>query len=121
MGINNLFRQLKDIQYQADKILKSKLVEQEAITHFSEYTRSIKQSLIEMGLNEDLAIHVNDIEHIDPQYEPKVPVMTRISSALTFGYSAKKYRNKKREQYFRELVKDTKAKYHHIDFLLKEI
>jgi hypothetical protein len=64
MSIDNLFRQLKDIQFQADKILKSKKIEEEAIERFADYSNSLKLNLIGLQLNEELAIHVEDIEAI---------------------------------------------------------
>ncbi len=121
MSIDNLFRQLKDIQFQADKILKSKKIEEEAIERFANYSNSLKSNLIDLQLNEELAIHVEDIETIDPQFGPKLPVLTTIIGALSFGVATKKYRAKKRESYFRSKVKNTKEQFAHIDFLLKEI
>ncbi len=121
MSIDNLFRQLKDIQFQADKILKSKKVEDEAITAFADYSRKLKQDLIGMQPSEDLAIHVNDIQPLDPGYDPKPPVGTTILGALSFGVATKKFKLRKREEYFRESVRNTRDQFGHIDFLLKEI
>lgn len=121
MSIDNLFRQLKDIQFQADKILKSKKVEDEAITAFADYSRKLKQDLIGMQPSEDLAIIVNDIQPLDPGYDPKPPVGTTILGALSFGVATKKFKLRKREEYFRESVRNTRDQFGHIDFLLKEI
>jgi hypothetical protein len=121
MSIDNLFRQLKDIQFQADKILKAKQIEDEAIAKFANYAQELKSSLINIEVNDDLALHVNDIEVVDPNYDPKPPIVVALVGALSFGIASKKYRRKKREEYFRNTVKNTKDQFSHIDFLLKEI
>ena len=121
MSIENLFLQLKDIQFQADKILKSKELEHEVVKKFAAYSKDLKISLIGIEVNEDLSIHLNDIEIIDTNYDPKPPIIIALIGALSFGVASKKYRRKKREAYFRKTVKNTKDQFAHIDFLLKEI
>ena len=121
MSIDNLFRQLKDIQYQADKILKYKDVEADAIASFAEYSKKLKHDLIEMQLNDELAVYVHDIAEIDPNHDPKPLALTVIAGALSFGLATKKFRNRKRKEYFLENVRNTKDQFSHIDFLLKEI
>lgn len=120
MSFDNLFRQLVDIQYQADKILKSKNIEETAIEDFAAYSESLKIRLLSIELNEELSIHVNDIEAIDPKLIPKPPLITAIIGALSFGVATKRYRSKKRQEYFRENVMATKNQYSYIDTLLKE-
>lgn len=121
MSIDNLFRRLKDIQFQADKILKAKQIEDEAIAKFAAYSKDLKSSLIDIEVKDDLASCVNDIEVIDPNYDPKPPMVVSLVGALSFGVASRKYRKNKREEYFRNSVKNTKDLFAHIDFLLKEI
>ena len=120
MSFENIFRQLVDIQYQADKILKSKIIEESAIKDFATYSKDLKLRLLTIELNEELSIHVNDIEAIDPKLNPKPPIVTTILGALSFGVATKRYRSKKRQEYFRENVMATKNQYSFIDTLLKE-
>jgi len=121
MSIDNLFRQLTDIQFQADKILKAKKIEEEDIARFAEYSNELKSGLIDLDLNEELSIHVNDIEPINVKVEPKPPIMVILIGALSFGVAAKKYRKRKREEYFRDKVKNTRDQYSCIRNLLHEI
>jgi hypothetical protein len=51
---------------------------------------------------------------------PKPPIVTTILGALSFGVATKRYRSKKRQEYFRENVMATKNQYSFIDTLLKE-
>lgn len=121
MSIDNLFRQLKDIQFQADKLLKSEKIEEEAIRKFANYSNELKSNLIDLDLNDELLLHVNDIEEINTELNPSPPMVTALMSALSFGAANKSYRRKKREAYFRENVKNIKERYVYIDLLLKEI
>ena len=106
MSFDNLFLQLRDVQFQADKILKSK---------------DLKESLIDLDLNEELLLHVSDIEEIDPDLNPKLPVVIVVLGALSFGAASKKYRKRKREEYFRENIKNIRDRFSNINFLLKDI
>ena len=74
-----------------------------------------------MGLNEELALHVNEIHDIDPEFDPQAPFHTRVMNALSFGYASKKYKQRKRDEYFRHHIRNTRDQYSHIDFLLKEL
>jgi hypothetical protein len=121
MSIDNLFRQLTDIQFQADKILKAKKIEEDVIARFADYSNELKSGLIDLDLNEELSIHVNDIEPIDILVDPKPPIMVKLIGALSFGVASKKYRKRKREEYFRSLVKNTRDQYSCIRNLLHEI
>ena len=121
MSIDNLFRQLKDIQFQADKILKAKKIDDEKLARFAVYSISLKQDLIDLQLNEAVSIHVNDIENINVNFNPNLPAITSILGALSFGVVANKYRASRREKYFRENVKNIRDQFICIDHLLKEI
>jgi hypothetical protein len=87
---------------------------------WSKYSKDLKLRLLTIELNEELSIHVNDIEPIDPKLNPKPPIVTTILGALSFGVATKRYRSKKRQEYFRENVMATKNQYSFIDTLLKE-
>ncbi|MEY3425548.1 MAG: hypothetical protein RL679_906 [Bacteroidota bacterium] len=121
MSFDNLFLQLRDVQFQADKILKSKDLEQESLERFAHYSKDLKESLIDLDLNEELLIHVSDIEEIDPDLNPKLPVVIAVLGALSFGAASKKYRKRKREEYFRENIKNIRDRFSNINFLLKDI
>lgn len=121
MSIDNLFRRLTDIQFQADKILKAKKIEDDVISRFADYSHELKTGLIDLELTDELSIHVNDIESIDVKVDPKQPVLVKLIGALSFGYASKNYRKRKREEYFREKVKNTKDQFVCIYSLLKEI
>lgn len=103
MSFENLFRQLVDIQYQADKILKSKIIEEAAIEDFATYSKDLKLRLLTIELNEELSIHVNDIEAIDPKLNPKPPIVTTILGALSFGVATKRYRSKSVRNIFEKM------------------
>lgn len=121
MSIDNLFRQLTDIQFQANKILKAKKIDDKAIEKFADYSKTLKSDLMQLELNDELSIHVNDIETIDVNFNPELPPITALISTLSFGIAANKYRNSKRDEYFRENVRNTRDQFTCIDHLLKEI
>lgn len=120
MSFDNLFRQLTDIRFQADKILKSEKIEEDMVQRFANYSNELKSSLIDLELNEDILLHVRDIEEIDSNYQAPMSLVPQAIAVISFGLTTKQYRKKQREAYFRENIKNIRDRYANIDFLLKE-
>jgi hypothetical protein len=119
--IDDLFKQLTDIKFQADKLLKSDAAGDEAVSRFAKYSEEIRQYLIEMQLSEELLLLVNDIHKIDPDYQPKCPLGVRFLGVLTFGISKKKFIARKRKEYFLHHIRNTRDQYIYLNLLLKEM
>ena len=121
MRIDDLFKQLTDIKFQADKLLKSNASDHVAVTRFAEYSEEIRHFLMEMQLSDELLLLVNDIHKIDPDFQPKCPFGVRILGVLTFGISRKKFTERKRKEYFLHHIRNTRDQYIYLNLLLKEM
>lgn len=121
MRIDDLFKQLSDIKFQADKLLKSAAADHDAVTRFAQYSEDIRHYLIEMQLSDELLLLVNDIHHIDPEFQPKCSFGVRFLGVLTFGLSKKKYIARKKKEYFLHHIRTTRDQYIYLNLLLKEI
>lgn len=120
MSFDNLFQQLNDIQFQADKLLKSKQMKEKDVRIFAKYSNELKSSLINLKLDDELYIHVKDIEEITFDLRPKLPLVTTILGVLSFGKAVKKYRSRVKEEYYKENIRNIKKRFANIDKLLKE-
>ena len=121
MRIDDLFKQLTDIKFQADKLLKSDASDQVAVTRFAQYSEEIRHFLIEMQLSDELVLLVNDIHKIDPDFQPKCAFGVKFLGVLTFGISKKKYISRKRKAYFLVRIRNTRDQYTYLNLLLKEM
>jgi hypothetical protein len=121
MQIDNLFRQLKDIQYQAAKLLKAPSINQEQINHFANYVNELKVNLIGLNFNEDILVYVNDIESIDTGFEPKHHLGIHWLNVFSFGVYKRKRSIKKRNLYFKNCAEKLVTQFAHIEYLIKEL
>lgn len=121
MSINNLFLQLKDIQYQADKLLKSKRFAVENVKQFALNSVSLRKDLINLNLSDEVLIHAEDIEDVDLNYQPDPDIMTYFLGTLSFGIATKTFQDKKKEEYLRSHVLQTKNQFACIEHLLREL
>ncbi|MEN9399189.1 MAG: hypothetical protein RL632_290 [Bacteroidota bacterium] len=121
MRIDDLFKQLTDIKFQADKLLKSAAADHDAVTRFAHYSEEIRHFLIEMQLSDELLLLVNDIHKIDPDFQPKCSFGVRFLGVLTFGISRKKFIARKRKEYFLHHIRNTRDQYIYLNLLMKEM
>jgi hypothetical protein len=121
MNINELFLQLKDIQFQADKLIKQDWLDKRSVASFAEYTNKLKFAMHEMGLAEDLNNHLNLLSPVDAEFDPKLSVLTQVGGVLTLGFSKKRAKRKRTQAYFKTSIRETKDRFTYIDLRLREI
>lgn len=121
MRIDDLFKQLTDIKFQADKLLKSNAADHDAVTRFAQYSEDIRHYLIEMQLSDELLLLVNDIQKIDPDFQPKCSFGVKFLGVLTFGISKKKYISRKQKAYFLVRIRNTRDQFIYLNLLMKEM
>lgn len=121
MNVNELFLQLKDIQFQADKLMKQDLLDKASVSSFAKYTNKLKVAMHEMGLAEDLNNHLNLLSPVDAEFDPKLPMLTQVGGVLTFGISKKRAKRKRTQAYFKNTIRETKDRFTYIDLRLREL
>jgi len=121
MNINELFLQLKDIQFQADKLMKQDLLDKSSVVTFANYTNKLKVAMHDMGLATDLNNHLNLLNPVDAEFDPKLPVLTQVGGILTFGFSKKRAKRKRTQAYYKNCIRDTKDRFTYIDLRLREL
>jgi hypothetical protein len=100
MTMDELFRELKDLDFKANKLLKSKVLDAEIVRQFNDQSLRLKQTLLELSPQDDVAAHVTEISEIDIDGTPNL-------------------RKFKKQKYFKKLVSKTKNQWIAIEFLLK--
>jgi hypothetical protein len=119
--IDDLFKQLTDIKFQADKLLKSDAEDHDAVKRFAQYSEEIRHYLIDMQLSDELLLLVNDIHKIDPDFQPRCSFGVKLLGVFTFGISKRKYISRKQKEYFLVHVRNTRDQYIYLNLLLKEM
>ncbi len=118
-----LFRQLKDIQLQAEKLLSGDS-DEEAFVSFSNYNNELKSYLLQNCDDATIRSLVNEIpEVLDVKQETSKPlVLLIILGLVTLGISAFYFAsvaNMRQTRLIQENIHTVRGKYASIEFLMK--
>lgn len=111
MSIEELERAFLDIDFQANRIAKSKHVDLEHLKRFNERSEQVRIQLIQMGLSDALTESLIEINPIDENFLPPFTFGRKILNVITFGFHKKRYIPKKQEAYFRNEVAEKSRLY----------
>ena len=107
MTINELLNAFKDIDFQANRMLKTKTIDLNYLQQFDLRTEEIRLQILQMDLSEDINDTFKKIERIELEHLPNFTLIDKTANLLTFGLSKKK-ENKKENGFllpFRNLIK----------------
>ncbi len=121
MYFDNLFREFKDIQFQSQKILNVSTLNEQQLENFSAQVERLKNTLNELSFAHEIAIHVQDIQLVSPNYQPKKFFGLGFLNTITFGWYNRRRNKIKRLHYFKSNAKRLMQQFAHIEFLIKEI
>ena len=119
MTMDELFRELKDLDFKANKLLKSTVLDAEIVRQFNDQSIRLKQTLIELSPQDEISNHVSEISAIDIDGTPKTSPVSKFFGIITFGIYTSNLRRFKKQKYFKKLVSKTKNQWIAIEFLLK--
>lgn len=120
----NLNRQLKDVQYQADKLI-SGTPEPEAIESFDNYCRELKEYIIHNVKEVDivrLAQEIPEIHDVEDSKRKMSFIALIVLGLLTLGISAlylSYVANMRRTTLIQNNIQTARGKFASIEFLLK--
>ena len=116
--MNNIARQITDIQAQAERLIRTKanMIE---IEQFAQYNDEIKSFLINNIDDEFVLKYVKDIPDLKiNQIEAKTGIITLLLGFMVGGWSAI-YHEKQKERKALKTIRDIKGKYASAEFMLK--
>jgi hypothetical protein len=119
MTMDELFRELKDLDFKANKLLKSKVLDTDAVRVYNEQSLRLKQTLLDLTPQDEVANHVNEIKEIDVEGPPPMTGFAKFLGIITFGIYTSNLRRYKKQKYFKKMVSKTKNQWIAIEFLLK--
>jgi hypothetical protein len=119
MTMDELFRELKDLDFKANKLLKSKFLDTDAVRVYNDQSLRLRQTLLELSPQEDVENHVNEIKEIDVDGLPPMSSFAKFLGVITFGIYSANLRRFKKQKYFKKMVSKTKNQWIAIEFLLK--
>lgn len=119
MTMDELFRELKDLDFKANKLLKSKVLDTESVRVFNDQSLRLKQTLLELSSQDEVADHVAQIGAIDIDGPPPLSSLSKFLGVITFGIYTSNLKRYKKQKYFKKMVSQTKNQWIAIEFLLK--
>ncbi len=121
MGINELFKVFTDIDFQANRLLKSKPTSLDFLIQFDNLIEDIRPEIIKMDLSEEINASFLEMGRIDIDLDPTLSFRQKIINIFLFGFYKKRVKLIKRDIYFREEILRRKLAFQHIETHLKEI
>lgn len=119
MTMDELFRELKDLDFKANKILKSKYLDAEAVRIYNTQSLNLKNSLLELSPQEVVNEHIREISEIDVDGPPPISDLAKFFGIITFGIYTLNLKRYKKQKYYKKMVSRTKNQWIAIEFLLK--
>lgn len=111
MSIEELEKAFLDIDFQANRIAKSKQIEPEHLQRFNVRSEEIRQQLLQMGLHPDLHQSLEERTPIDENFQPPYRWTKKLLNILLFGQHKKRYIPKQQALYFRTEVAERNRLY----------
>lgn len=119
MSIDLLFRNIKEIQFKADKLLKKLPINEEDLLVFAALSSKIKSDLQNMEVEDEFHSFVKGLVILNPTYMPELNSFEKILGLFTFRWYTKRCVRNKREVYFIETIRNSKVQFTHVEYLLK--
>lgn len=120
MGINELYKVFADIDFQSNRLLRTKPISLDFLIQFDNLVENVRPEIIQMDLSEDINESFQKLGRIDVNLDPKLSFGQKTMNILMFGFYKKRVKSKKRELYFREEILCRKLSFQHIETHLKE-
>lgn len=108
MGIDELERAFLDIDFQANRIAKSKKIDPEQLYKFILRAEQVREQLLQMGLHADLHLSLEQAAPIDQNYIPTYNFGKKLINIILVGQHKKRYIPKQQDAYFRGEVAQIK-------------
>jgi hypothetical protein len=121
MGINELYRVFTDIDFQANRLLKTKPISTGFLIQFDTLVEEIRPEIIKMDLSSEINTSFQELRRIDIDFDPSLDFAQKMINVLVFGLYKKRVKSSKRDLYFREEILRRKLAFQHIETHLKEI
>ena len=120
MTIIELLNSFKDIEFQANRMLKTKIIDLNYLQQFDLKSEELRMQILEMDLSNDINSTFKKIKRIEVNYLPSLNFKDKTANLLTFGYIKKQKIKKKTDSYYRDEILSRKISFQHVETHLKE-
>jgi hypothetical protein len=120
MNINELYKVFTDIDFQANRLLKSKVISQDFLQQFDNRVEEVRPEIIKMDLSPEINNAFEELGRIELNLDPALSFGQKLTNIFLFGFYKKRVKHKKRESYFRAEIMRRKLSFQHIETHLKE-
>jgi len=121
MTINELHQHFADLDFQANKMLKSRSIDQNYLSKYASVSEIVKENILKLSISPEIDREISLLGTITIDFIPKLTLVAQCQNILTFGFSKKIYQLKKRERYFRDEIQKRKLLFNYVEKQLKTI
>lgn len=100
MTIEELFHAFTDADFQYTRFIKTKDYERDKLARYDRLIESIRQQALKMDLSPGINEELSSIGSLDLDYTPHVSFLRKAMGWITFGYSKKKFIERKVNQFY---------------------
>ena len=119
--LDQLQRKLRDAQYQSDRLVKIRPMDQNYLMQFAELTREIKVDLQSLQTDTSLKVLIDELAVLDPNYTPVLKTFRKILGFFTLGWSSRRYVVKSQKVYIDSTIRELKRQYAYLEKHLSEV
>jgi len=120
MTINDLFKAFTDLEYQSNRLLKSKKMDLNWLEHFDVRCEEVREQIIRLDISKVLNESMQNLQGINLDFSPDWNFGHTLTNIICLGLYKKRYIAKQREIYFRQAIDDRKKLFHFAESELKE-
>ncbi len=120
MSIDELYKAFTDIDFQSNRLIKSKEISIDFLKQFDERVENVRIQIIKLDLSPDINEIFELLGQIEIEIDPKLSFGQKFLNVILFGFYKKRVKRKKREKYFREEILRRKLIFQHVETHLKE-
>ncbi len=100
MTIEELFHAFTDADFQYTRFIKTKDYERDKLARYDRLIEGIRQQALKMDLSPGINDEISSIGSLDLDFTPKISLVRKILGFITFGYSKRKFIQRKVNQFY---------------------
>ena len=120
MRINELYKVFTDIDYQANRLLKSRPISITFLNQFDSLVDQVRPEIIKMDLSKEINSSFQELGRIDIDLDPNLSFGQKTINIFLLGFYKKHVKLTKREKYFKSEIISRKLSFQHVETHLKE-
>jgi len=100
MTIEELFHAFTDAEFQYTRFIKTKDYDRGKLERYDTLIEGIRQQALKMDLSPGINEELSNTSRLDLDFSPHISLIRKIVGFITFGYSKRKFIDRKVKQFY---------------------